>query len=333
MSTGGDNHATPPLDLRQVLYFVTVADELSFTRAAGLLHISTSALSQQVKALERQLHVKLLIRDAQGVRLTAAGDVLAAAGRRLLEQGECAVAQTRKAAGLVTGGLSVASLHEMESVFEPYLTQFHTAYPDIRLSITAMRHMELLASVRSRAVDAGLTWSFLLDREGDTDGLRWRKVTATEVIACLSTASPWAALDRVPRGEALRGTPAALFERDYSPVTFDYVLEELYGTGAPTEPTVREVPVTVRAQETMVRHVAADTFAPLSRPVAESMRGSCEIRSFDPPWFLDGCVVWHQASASASLTAFLVTTERLRCGAKGHGARDEPVGGGAGQSP
>src|SRR3712207_4474641 len=116
--------ANTPLNLRQVHYFVTVARELNFTRAADLLHISAPALSQQIKALERQLAVQLLARDSRHVSLTAAGEVFADYGRRLLQQGETAVQMTRSAGGVVVGQLSVAALHEAESAFEPLLTGF-----------------------------------------------------------------------------------------------------------------------------------------------------------------------------------------------------------------
>ncbi len=300
-----DIPAVPPVDLRQVLYFVTVARELNFSRAAERLHISAPALSQQVKALERHLGVQLLVRDTRRVALTPAGEIFVQSSQRLLQDGEVAVLQARKAAGVINGQLRLASLHEAESSFEPFLTEFHNAYPAIQLHVSTLRHAELLAALRNRTADAGLTWSFLLERAGNSDGLQWRGVAPTEVVAVLSPESALAAHARVPRGEALRGCPVVLFERDYSPVTFDYALEELYGPGF-SDPPVHEISVTVRAQEAMVRHVfATAALAPLSRPVADMLGGKWEIRPFDPPWILDGCVVWQRDNSSAALIAFM----------------------------
>ncbi|SNQ48749.1 HTH-type transcriptional regulator TfdT (fragment) [Frankia canadensis] len=63
------------LNLRQAAYFIAVAEDGSFTRAADRLHIAQPSLSQQIRALERQLEVELLERTTRGVRLTAAGRV------------------------------------------------------------------------------------------------------------------------------------------------------------------------------------------------------------------------------------------------------------------
>src|SRR5919112_1363654 len=104
----------PPVDLRQLLYFVAVAGELNFTRAAERLHISAPALSQQVKALERHLGVQLLVRDTRHVRLTPAGQRFAESGRGLLTAGHSAIAEARAAARVISGRGTVASLPEAE---------------------------------------------------------------------------------------------------------------------------------------------------------------------------------------------------------------------------
>ena len=293
------------MDLRQVLYFVTVADELHFARAAERLHISAPSLSQQVKALERHLGVQLLVRDTRHVRLTPAGQRFAESGRGLLSAGHSPMADARAAAGVISGRVRVASLHEAEVAFEPFLTQFHTAYPAIEVSVEMMRHAQLLDALRARTADAALTWSFLLERAAGSEGMQWISVTSTEVLGAVAPNTALADRQRIPRGEALRGTAVVLFERDYSPVTFDYALAELYGDGHDAQ-NVHEISVTVRAQEAMARAVArSEAIAPLSRPIAAMVRGAWATRPFDPPWLLDGCVVWQRENSSAALVAFM----------------------------
>jgi DNA-binding transcriptional LysR family regulator len=87
----------PRVELRQLRYFVTVAEELNFARAAQRLHIAGPSLSQQIKALERDLKVQLFDRDRRSVALTSAGSALVADARALIEQAD---ALRRRATGL-----------------------------------------------------------------------------------------------------------------------------------------------------------------------------------------------------------------------------------------
>ena len=86
------------LELRQLRYFVAVAEELHFGRAAARLRIAQPGLSQQIKRLERQLRVQLLVRDKLHVEMTPAGEVLLDHARVALEAADKALACTRAAA-------------------------------------------------------------------------------------------------------------------------------------------------------------------------------------------------------------------------------------------
>jgi DNA-binding transcriptional LysR family regulator len=87
------------MELRQLRYFVTLAEELHFGRAAGREHIVQSALSQQVQRLERELDVRLLERSTHHVALTAAGVVFLAEARQILAHASRAAEAARNAAG------------------------------------------------------------------------------------------------------------------------------------------------------------------------------------------------------------------------------------------
>jgi DNA-binding transcriptional LysR family regulator len=90
------------MELRQLRYFVAVADELHFGRAAQRLHISGPALSQQILALERALGADLLIRDRRSVRLTEAGRSLLEDARRILSLADDAEQRVRRRAAYTT---------------------------------------------------------------------------------------------------------------------------------------------------------------------------------------------------------------------------------------
>jgi DNA-binding transcriptional LysR family regulator len=92
-------------------YFVAVAEELHFGRAATRLHVSTPTLSQQIKVVEREVGAPLLIRHSRGVDLTPAGEVLLRQARKVLLSAEDAVRETRRAAGVAAPALRLGLLN------------------------------------------------------------------------------------------------------------------------------------------------------------------------------------------------------------------------------
>ncbi len=96
---GLDTDLAAGMELRQLRYFVTLAEELHFGRAAEREHIVQSALSQQVQRLERELWVRLVERSTHHVALTGAGAVFLAEARQILAQVDRAAAAARRAAG------------------------------------------------------------------------------------------------------------------------------------------------------------------------------------------------------------------------------------------
>jgi DNA-binding transcriptional LysR family regulator len=121
------------LDLRLVRYFVAVAEELHFGRAAARLHIAQPSLSHQVRRLEQQLGVTLLERTSRRVALTPAGETFLTEGRRLLNDARRAVRVTRAAAeGQLVVGFSGSAAG---SLFAEVLRVFADERPEVRVSI------------------------------------------------------------------------------------------------------------------------------------------------------------------------------------------------------
>src|SRR5262249_41520877 len=121
------------LDLRLLDYFVTVAEELHFGRAAARLHIAQPSLSQQIRQLEQQLGVTLLERTSRKVELTPAGQTLLAEGRRLLDQAQRIVRTVQAAA---SGRLTVGFYGSAASTLLPdVLRAFAEDHPTVDVSV------------------------------------------------------------------------------------------------------------------------------------------------------------------------------------------------------
>lgn len=153
------------MDLRQLRYFVAVAEHLNFTEAAKHLYIAQSAVSQQIADLEKKLGVKLFIRNKRSVRLTNAGNVLLQEAIHLISRSEEAVKKTRQADLGIIGKLNIGFLGYTEKIFLPYLIRrFRNNYPEIDLHIDQYNHGMLIEALNTGELDMGFTLGFGVDR-------------------------------------------------------------------------------------------------------------------------------------------------------------------------
>ena len=154
------------LDLRRLRYFVAVAEELHFGRAATRLHVAQPSLSQQVRTLEQELGVELLHRDHRTVALTQAGDALLREGRRTLAQAERAVDAARTAARGPAGALSVGFMGSAGRRLLPLVVRdFHSRHPDVAIDVREVALADTHRVVRAGVVDVAFVRPFEDDPE------------------------------------------------------------------------------------------------------------------------------------------------------------------------
>ncbi len=148
------------MELRYLLYFATVADEQSFTRAAEKLRIAQPAISQQIRTLEEELEVKLLLRTKRSVRLTAAGQVFLREAKDILNRVEQSRVHARRAAQGATGTLSIGCFGWTASLFLPELIHaYRTRYPVVRVTLDEQLPREQLEALEAGRIDVGFTRS------------------------------------------------------------------------------------------------------------------------------------------------------------------------------
>jgi DNA-binding transcriptional LysR family regulator len=146
------------MDLRRLRYFVAVAEELHFGRAAQRLNISQPPLSVQIRTLEREIGAPLLIRAQRRVELTEAGRVLLEEARRLLGQAEAAVIHVRRAAEGTVGRLTIGFVSTVDySILPPLVRRFRQKYPGITLKLLELTGDRQQALLQSGELDLGLS--------------------------------------------------------------------------------------------------------------------------------------------------------------------------------
>src|SRR5664279_2469923 len=132
------------MELRQLEYFVAVADEASFTRAAARLHVAQPGVSAQVRQLERELGQDLFDRSGRAVRLTEAGTAVLLYARAALGSAAGARLAVDELTGLVRGHVAVGMVVACSSYdLANLLADFHHAYPAVEIAPVSYTHLTL----------------------------------------------------------------------------------------------------------------------------------------------------------------------------------------------
>jgi DNA-binding transcriptional LysR family regulator len=147
------------VDLRQLRYFVAVAEELHFSRAAVRLNLAQSALSSQVRSLEREIGGPLLVRSTRRVELTPAGEALLHDAVEILAAADGALDRARALARGEAGTLVIGSMGPAPGgLLAPLLARVSARYPRLRVEVRALDFTEIVEAVRGRHVDVAFVY-------------------------------------------------------------------------------------------------------------------------------------------------------------------------------
>jgi LysR family transcriptional regulator, benzoate and cis,cis-muconate-responsive activator of ben and cat genes len=148
------------VELRHLRYFVAVAEELSFRKAAGRLSVSEPAVSQQVADLEDELGQKLFNRDSRRVELTEVGRVFLRGTRRTLASAAEAVAQAQEAAAGERGRLSIGSIGPLVHAFLPdAIARFRERFPLVEVTVLNMDNQTQLEALENGKIMLGIGYT------------------------------------------------------------------------------------------------------------------------------------------------------------------------------
>jgi len=171
------------MELRHLRYFIGVADELNFTRAARRLRVAQPALSRQVRQLEEELGVQLLERDSHGVRLTKAGVAFRAEAGALLEQSEQAVRVARQIATTESQPLRLGYIWGLfHSLVPPLIERFRHQAPSTSVHLFDLTPIEQAQALLAGNLEAGFIG---FAQEADAAKLSKCRVGSCEFVAAL----------------------------------------------------------------------------------------------------------------------------------------------------
>ena len=171
------------MELRHLRYFVGVAQELNFTRAARKLRVAQPALSRQIRQLEDEVGVKLLERNRRGVHLTDAGQAFLGEAQSLLEQSEQAIRVAQATRQGAKGPLNLGYVWGLfHSQVPAVVERFRRQCPDVAVNLFDMTATQQAESLVQGKLDAGFIG---FAHEADAAGLARRKVGSCSFVAAL----------------------------------------------------------------------------------------------------------------------------------------------------
>ena len=283
------------VELRHLRYFVAVAEELNFSRAAERLHMAQPPLSAAIRQLERELGTQLLLRTTREVRLTDAGSSFLDGARRTLAELGRAERDARRAAAGEVGRLHLGFSWSARFETLPALGQaFRAARPDVELLTEEMWNGRMLTALASGTIDAAVALCPEIAAEFSYEVIR-----TEQVLALVADRHPLADRDEVELAE-LAADRFLFFPRELAPRLHDVMVGFCRRAGF--EPQIRSESFHSGWEMQILADVPAVALAPASVALALPDHIAA-LRVSDPPDQLDTAIVWRADDVSAANAA------------------------------
>jgi len=281
------------MDLRQLNFFLAVADTGGFTKAAEKLNIAQSAISISIKKLEEELGAPLFVRRDRKVTLTAEGESLVLNAKDIFRRVVQARQEIADLRGLLKGEVQVGLTPMLSSFFFPrIISTFKRRFPALKISISGDSAWNIQRKIESGDIDIGII------NGNVSEALDSHHLLREEVVACVHRFHPLATMKKCPAGDLL-AEPLIQFEKGHY---------------------IRELVDEAAAKEGVVPVVMAETdLFSLARGLVKEELGLAFLLkmavgkdpelatiSCDPPLFLDFVVAWKKdAPLSPANRAFV----------------------------
>ena len=293
------------MELRHLRYFIAVAEELHFGRAAKRLRITQPPLSFQIQSLERELGVQLFVRGRR-VQMTEAGRALLAKAREAIEAADAAARAAQRASVAINGRLRVG--YPAAGVFElpPLaLRAFQERFPSVGVETVVASTGEHLEALDARELDVAFVRIGVLDREA----MHFRALQPEPLLLAVPEDHALARLPVVPV-QRLAGEPIILFPYGLEPLLYRYLVTDVLGRSR-VAPSIAFEATTLESACSAVAARLGVAFVGESLARIFAIPGVA-YRPFAPPPPLSNLgVAWRQDTTSGAVRCFLEVLDEL----------------------
>ncbi|WP_199432916.1 LysR family transcriptional regulator [Qaidamihabitans albus] len=286
------------MELRHLVSFLAIADELHFGRAAARLHLAQPSLSHHLRRLERSVDVELVSRNSHEVKLTPAGEAMVDLARDIVSRVERAGQAARAAAAGRAGTLRIGyNFPAGQRALPAALTTFAASHPAVDVDMVEQRTGPQLAALGEGKLDIAMVYG-----RPNAPTMRSKRLLRVPLVAIVGTRHPWARRERVPFGE-LAGEPCVLFHRAQSSAMYDTILSAAQASGIRLTVAEEVDDPGATAILAAIKPVVGFASAPRGKVAARGPR-TAAVALYDPVPLLDLYAVW-RAEPGPLVEAFL----------------------------
>jgi len=292
------------MELRHLRYFLAVAEDLNFTKAAAKLHLAQPSLTRQIHNLEQEIGVQLLDRSRNRVALTEEGRSFLADARRILALATESVLAVQRLSRGETGQLNIAYLSNFDFELLPEtLGAFRQTFPHIALNLFDMTPAEQFRALEARKIDLG----FVGLRPPATAGnLQWESIARHRTVVVLPVKHLLAGKRQIGLGEL-----ETMFFVGMSEKTHPGFRDWLNGTCQQSGFTPR-VLQDAELEQGLMTFVAEGLGVALAREHIKKLpHPVVAFRPLTPPVRTDYCVAWNRNNDSRALQHYIEIVKRL----------------------
>jgi DNA-binding transcriptional LysR family regulator len=292
------------MELRHLRYFVAVAEDLNFTKAAAKLHLAQPSLTRQIRNLEEEIAVRLLNRSKSQVSLTEEGRSFLVDARRILALASESIQAVQRLSRGESGQLNIAYLSNFDFELLPEtLGAFRQSFPHIALNLFDMAPAEQLRALEARKIDLGFVG---LRPPAATRDLEWESIAQHKTLVVLPVKHPLARKRQVHLGEL-----KTLFFVGMSERTHPGFREWLHQTCQPAGFTPR-ILQDAELEPALMTFVAEGLGVSLAREHTKKIpHPGVAMRPLTPLIKTNYCIAWNRNNDSRALQQYIQIVKNL----------------------